>query len=134
MLVMTWSGVRIMAVWHWLERYGVDPVVYAMVDLGSSVPYAMASARTVGALVDRRYRLAARWGLVGAMCFIAPDLYIVASGQRMPWTVYAVILMILVVAAGLAVSTGRSDVADGRQRMLQEAGEPDVSPVIGGSH
>lgn len=121
-LVIAWSAVRIVAVWQWLEQYGVHPVVYALIDLGSCVPYAIASARTVGALVDRRYRHAAQWAPVAAVTYLAPDVYIVASGQQMPWTVYAVVVTFALAAGGLALWSGRNDVANGREHMLVDAG------------
>ena len=109
-IVLLWSALRITAVWHWLERYGVRPVVYALVDLGSSVPYAIASARTVGALVDRRYRHGAVWGVVAATCFVAPDVYVVAAGRGMPWAVYAVVGTVASMTVALALWAGRRDV------------------------
>jgi hypothetical protein len=121
-LVIAWSGLRIVAVWHWLEQYGVHPVVYALVDLGSSVPYAIASARTIGALIDRRYRHAARWGLLAATCYVAPDVYIVTAGQQMPWAVYAVVVTVALAAGVLALWAGRNEVADARGRSVAPTG------------
>jgi hypothetical protein len=123
-LVVGWSVLRIIAVWQWLEQYGVHPVVYALVDLGSSVPYAIASARTVGALIDRRYRHAARWGLLAVSCYVAPDVYILASGRQMPWAVYIVVAAVAVATGSLALATGRKEVTDGRERAVVDAGPP----------
>ncbi len=124
MLVLGWSGLRIVAVWQWLEQYGVHPVVYALVDLGSSVPYAIASARTISALVDRRHRHAALWAPLAVACFVAPDVYIVAAGRQMPWSVYVVVLTVAVAAVMLALWTGRNEVAVGREQVVADAGPP----------
>lgn len=113
-LVMTWSVCRVAAVWHWLDRYGVNPLVYALVDLGSSAPYALGSARTIGALIDRHYGRAVVWLPLAAACFAAPDVYIVAAGDEMPWGVYGIVGAIAALAALWAVWTGRRDVSDGR--------------------
>lgn len=113
-LVMVWSVCRVVAVWRWLDKYGVNPFVYALVDVGSSAPYALGSARTIGALIDRRYARAAVWSVLAAVCFAAPDVYIVAAGHDMPWIVYGIVGMIAAMAAMWAVWTGRRDVAGGR--------------------
>jgi len=122
LLVMVWSLVRIAAVWHWLERYGVNPVVYAVIDLGSSVPYAICSAKSIGAIIDRRYRRAAMWGAGAAVAFAAPDVYIVGAGRSMPWATYAIVGGVALVAALLAVRSGRSEVAS--KRVISRSGEP----------
>ena len=113
-LVMAWSALRVVVVWRWLDKYGVNPIIYAFVDLGSSVPYSFGSARTIGGLIDRRYARAAVWFLLAAVCFVAPDVYIVSAGHGMPWGVYAVVGAIAAVAATWAVWAGRRDVAGGR--------------------
>ena len=113
-LVMAWSAIRVAAVWRWLDIYGVNPLVYALVDVGSSAPYALGSARTIGALIDRKYGRAAMWSLLAAVCFAAPDVYIVAAGHDMPWGVYGVVGAIALLAAMWAVWTGRRDVSGGR--------------------
>lgn len=114
-MVVSWSLVRIVAVWQLLEQYGVHPGVYAVVDLGSSVPYAIASARTLGALVDRRYRHGLIWGVLAATCFVLPDLYIVTSGRGMPWGVYAVVATVALTAGTWAVRAGWRDLATERR-------------------
>lgn len=109
--VMAWSGVRIAAVWHFLRDYKVHPLVYAIVDLGSSVPYAIGSARTITSLVDGRLRPAMWWGALTVVSFCAPEAYIVLSGQEMPWGVYALVAVVFSIAAGLAFRAGRSKLA-----------------------
>lgn len=112
-LVMAWSGCRIAAVWEWLDRYGVHPLVYALVEFGSSVPYAIGSAKTIGAIVDRRYRRAAVWGLVAAVCFAAPDVFILSTGRDLPLLAYSIVIGVALVAGTWAVLAGRRDVVIG---------------------
>lgn len=102
---------RISAVDVWLTGYGVDPWIYAVVDLGSSLPYAIASARTLGALVDQRFRRATAWGALAAVSFVAPDTYIVTAGRALPWGTYVVVGTVAATAATLAVRSGRAQVA-----------------------
>lgn len=112
--VLLWSLARISAVDVWLAGYGVDPWVYAAVDLGSSLPYAIASARTLGALADRRFSAAAAWGSLTIVSFVTPDAYILAAGRALPWGTYVVVGVVACTAAGLAVRSGRAQLADRR--------------------
>jgi hypothetical protein len=121
--VMGWSAIRIFAVRTWLQDYGVDPWLYAAVDLGSSAPYSLASARTLGALVDARTRVALGWGALTLVTFAAPDVYIFAAGRALPWPSYVVVGSIATVAAALAIRSGRATVRQRRQI------EPAVEPV-----
>lgn len=108
--VLGWSLVRIAAVDIWLSGYGVNPWVYAAIDLGTSIPYAIASARTIGALLDSRTTAALRWGALAVGAYIAPDLYILFFGRGLPWKVYAAVGTVALAGAYLAVRTGRQRV------------------------
>ncbi len=127
--VMTWSVIRIIAVSTWLQDYGVDPFHYAMVDLGSSAPYSLASARLLGSLVDGRMRRAASWGVLTVMTFVAPDLYIFTAGRALPWASYVVVGTIATIGAVLAIRSGRASV---RERRLAMDVAPVEAPVTAG--
>ena len=62
----------------------------------------------LGALVDRRPARA--WGLsaVVAVCFFAPDLFLVTTTRHVPAYVYAVLGVYLTVSTIVAVSSGSS--------------------------
>ncbi len=123
--VMTWSLVRITAVGAWLQDYGVNPWHYAAVDLGSSAPYSLASARLLGALVDGRNRAAVPWGALTLVTFLAPDIYIFAAGRALPWPTYVVVGSIVVIGGTLAVRHGQATVFERRLALETEpAGEP----------
>lgn len=119
--MLSWSLLRISAVDVWLAGYGVNPWTYAMVDLGSSLPYAIASSRTLGALVDQRFRHAAAWSVLTVACFIAPDTYILTAGRALPWGTYVVVGSVAAMAATLAVRSGRAQLAE-RRAALAAAG------------
>jgi hypothetical protein len=130
--VMTWSVVRIVAVSTWLHDYGVDPFRYALVDLGSSAPYALASARLLGSLVDGRIRRAAGWTVVTVATFVAPDVYIFAAGRALPWATYVVVGAVATVGASLAIRSGRASVRERRLALDAMDAMPAEAPVIVG--
>ncbi len=118
--VMTWSVLRITAVGAWLQGYGVNPWHYAAVDLGSSAPYSLASARLLGALVDGRTRAAVPWGAVALATFLAPDVYIFAAGRALPWPTYVVVGSIAIIGGVLAVRHGQAKVHERRRTLEME--------------
>lgn len=116
--VFAWSVIRCVAVAQWLSAYGVDPLWYLVVDLSSSLPYGLCSARVIGALYDGRRRAAAGWMVPTLVGFLAPDVYIVAAGQSLPWITYVVVFGVAGIAGWLAVRSGRASLEKKRQAEL----------------
>jgi hypothetical protein len=103
--VLAYGLARTFVVWGALAGYGVNPWVYGLIDLVSSVPYAIGTARVVTGTIDRDWARVRKWGLIAAVAFIAPDLYILTAGHAMPAIVYVVLGTWVAAAALLA---GRS--------------------------
>ncbi|MFN8020443.1 MAG: hypothetical protein U0Q03_02840 [Acidimicrobiales bacterium] len=132
-VVFGWSVLRCIAVAEWLSSYGVDPVWYLVIDLSSSLPYGLCSARLLGALFDGRRRAAVGWAIPTLAAFIAPDVYIFASGHALPWLSYVVVLGIAGIASALAVRSGKRSLEQKRRaaelEALEAAGTPGA-PVL----
>lgn len=126
--VVGWSLVRSAAVRQWLSEYGVDPVVYLMVDLSSSIPYALCSASLLGALYDGRRRAAIGWAAPTVLAFVAPDLYLLSSGRSLPWPSYLVVLTVAAISATLAVRAGRASLEQRRRAELVTVAVPAHGP------
>jgi ABC-type Co2+ transport system permease subunit len=101
--VAAWACLRILAVDTWLTKYGVNTAVFAVVEISSSVPYGIGSARCVTNLVDRHRRAATLWGLVAAAGFVAPDFYLLSAGKSMPLPTYVIILVVLLTLGTISV-------------------------------
>ena len=115
---LAWGLLRALIVWAALSRYGVNPWIYLAIELISSGPYGVATARIVTSLLDRRPDVAFRWALTATALFLAPDLYIVASGHAMPTYVYAVIAVVVFALGVAAVMRIKSAVRAARERAL----------------
>lgn len=111
---LVYSAVRITLVHTFLGPYGLNIWLYAAVDLGSTVPYAIGSARAVGALVDGERGRAVRWGLLTATSYVLPDLTIVLTTRRVPLSTYLVLAVVLSTAGSLAVTRIRREVRSSR--------------------
>ncbi len=119
--VVGWSLVRSAAVRQWLADHGVDPLRYLLVDLSSSVPYALCSASLLGALYDGRRRAALGWAVPTVLAFVAPDVYLLSSGRALPWPTYLVVLTVASISATLAVRAGRASLEQRRRAELELA-------------
>ena len=102
-VVLSWSVVRIVAVKFWLSQYGINTVVFAVIELTSSMTYGVSSARTVLAIIDKRRKSAKSWGAVCIVAYLAPDVYIFSAGKSLPLMSYVVIVALIVVAGVVAV-------------------------------
>jgi hypothetical protein len=89
------------------EQYGVDPVVYAVLYVGSA-PFFFGSL----AWLIRRLRRHEPWGVPAASTaffFILPTLYVVLAGRNLPGWVWAVLIALTVVGAVSAIRRIRTE-------------------------
>ena len=101
--VAAWACFRIFAVNTWLSQYGVNTTIFAMVEVGSSIPYGIGSARCVTSLIDHRRLPAIWWGVMGVVGFIAPDLYMLTAGKSMPALTYVIIIGLFTILGTISV-------------------------------
>ncbi|CAB4887722.1 unannotated protein [freshwater metagenome] len=102
-VVIAYGAGRAIVVWKALGQYGVNPWIYLALDVTSSWPYAVATARLVTSVIDREFSRAKSWGLLAAVTFLIPDLYILAVARDVPTEVYAIIIAIISLLALLAI-------------------------------
>jgi len=100
--VVAYGLARTLVVWGALSDYGVNPWIYGIIDLVSSVPYAIGTARVVTGILDRDWARVRKWGTIAVLTFFAPDVYILLAGHGMPTTVYLVLGAWLLVAIAIA--------------------------------
>lgn len=119
-LAIGWSLVRALVAWAALGDYGLNPWAYLVIDVASGCVDAVTTPRMVIGFIDRDYRSAARWGLVSAVAFVVPDLYLLFGTGELPRRVLAVLITIIVTMTVIAVvsvvrrvSTGRAERAEG---------------------
>jgi len=91
--------VRILLVWRFLSDYGIDPFVFAAIELTSSALFGWASGRLVVAVIDRDRRSRGVMALVSLAGYLAPDVYVFASAGRFPDGLLATVVTIAVVSA-----------------------------------
>ena len=82
-----------------LEQYGLNIWVFGVIDLVTAIPYAIGTARVVGAMVDRDLAAAGTWAGIAALSFFAPYGYILWSGKdaEFPTSVYVVLGVLIAI-------------------------------------
>jgi hypothetical protein len=111
-----------------LSQYGVNPWSYLIIDVATSVPLGLSTARVIGALVDRDLRTARTWAIVAVLTDFAPDIFIVIVGRDMPMVVYVALGVIAVASVGFGVRSILRKVASMR-RVRAEACEAVLLPA-----
>ncbi len=98
-----------------LSEYGVNPWVYGAIDAVTSVPLGIATARVVGAGIDRRWSSVHRWALIAGAAFIAPDVSIlVMGGGRLPFAAYVIVGVVVFVSATVSLRAALGKMREGR--------------------
>ena len=108
--VVLWAFARSVVVGRVFGPHGTSGVTYFVVDVASSVPYGVTSARAVYAYLDRSPAFG-RWLAGATVTYFIPDLYIVATARQLPsaiWAGFAVWLSVMtVLAVRTAITTSR---------------------------
>jgi len=71
------------------EEHGVDPLIYAILYIGSA-PFFLGSLAWLIRRIRRRGDLAAP-ATATALFFSLPTLYVLVAGRNLPWWIYAVL-------------------------------------------
>ncbi|MEI7943769.1 MAG: hypothetical protein WCI25_03030 [Actinomycetes bacterium] len=115
MVVILYGAGRAFVVWKALGKYGVNPWLYLALDITSSWPYGVATARLVTSVIDREFPRARTWGVIAAIAFLLPDLYILVSARHVPTEVYVIFISIISLLALLAIISLFSKIRNGRK-------------------
>lgn len=116
-----WSFVRTLFAWVLLGEYGLDPLVYLCVDLGSSLVLGRSTPIMVVSFVDREWRRARRWAAVTAVAYVVPDIFLFTSTRRVPPLTLAVLLGVMATSVTVTVVTVVRRVRAARADLVQLA-------------
>ena len=114
-IVVVWSLIRAVVVWAGLSQYGVNPWAYLAIDLASAGVDGITTPKFVLALIDGKYREAAKWGTFTLLAFVIPDIYIFKTTHELPRMVVVVICIVIAISLTVAVIGVVSKVRAGRR-------------------
>jgi len=117
-----YGAFRWVLVWHYLEKYGVHPLIFGTIELSSSCGYAIYSGRLVAAAIDQELSRHKRLVILTITCFLLPDVYIFMSAGQMPRSVIGFIVT-AVLLTGIVGATAllRRTKTNSRQPELVDA-------------
>lgn len=115
--VFAYAVLRALIVWPTLGDYGIDPLAFLVIDVGTAWPYAYGQVRVINEARGKNWGGMQLWALIALLSFVAPYAYIAGAGSgEMPLIAWIVIglLMVLFGAASIfrIVRQIRSDATD----------------------
>ena len=120
--VVVLCAARAVVVWPMLDRYGVDPWWFLVLDVGTAPAYGVGQAMGVKILRDERrpMRQAMPWVAMVLFAFLAPYLYVLRSAGHLPHYVVWGVVAWMAVFGTL-----------GALRMAREVRMEPVEPTLG---
>lgn len=82
-------------VWRTLRQYGVNPVLFFIIDAVTSWSYGIATARLIMHIIAKDWETTRKWALAAAISFITPQLYILIAARNAPKDVYLIVIGVI---------------------------------------
>ena len=92
-------------VWRTLGKYGVNVLVFFVIDGITSWTYGIATARLIVGAIKREWKAVRKWAAASAISFVTPQIYILASARHAPRDVYLIVIVVIAFLILLAVLT-----------------------------
>jgi hypothetical protein len=111
--ILIYTIVATFVVWKTLSKYGVNPIIFFVIDAVTSWTYGIGTARLTMCVIKREWKSARKWAWASAISFITPQLYVLIAAQHAPRDVYLIVItvitfMILLAFASLLVQVRKS--------------------------
>ena len=123
-LVLLWAIGRAIFVKELFGSHGVNGLVYLAVDLISSIPYAIFSARLVITIINHDSKSIYRNILATAFFFYIPDLYILIAARRVPAGLYGILFVTITLFSAFAIGTIARDIRNKRKSAHSTSQDP----------
>ena len=77
------------------DNYGVDPVIFLVIYLGSAPVFYYSLFRMIRAFAKRLGKEVMLWSAIFLCSNVASFLYVLLFGRNLPWWVYGVIALLI---------------------------------------
>ena len=101
--IVLYSFGATLIVWKTLHKYGVNPYLFFVIDVCTSWPYGIATARIVAKVFEKEWKQVRKWSWVAAICFVTPQIYILVASHLAPRDVYIIVITVCVAMIIFAV-------------------------------
>ena len=92
---MLYTIVATFVVWKALSKYGVNPIIFFVIDAITSWTYGIATARLTMAVIQRRWKAVRKWAWASAISFVTPQIYILVAAHHAPRDVYLIVIAVI---------------------------------------
>lgn len=108
-LVIVWACFRAFAINKFFGEHNVNPWGYLLVDLASSIPYALYSSRAVISFLDKAWPKLRRYVILSAIFFYMPDVYVFIFARTVPTSLYLGFVVTIIIFSILAIISLKRD-------------------------
>jgi len=109
LLVLAWASFRAIAINKFFGAHNVNAWGYLTVDLASSIPYAIYSARAVVNFLDRDWIAFRRNVILTAIFFYIPDIYVFIFARAVPPSLYLGFAISIIFFSAMALLSLKRD-------------------------
>lgn len=109
LLVLAWASFRAVAINKFFGDHNVNAWGYLIVDLASSIPYALFSARAVVNFLDRDWIAFRRSVILASIFFYIPDIYVFIFARTVPTSLYIGFGISIIIFSTLALLSLKRD-------------------------
>ena len=78
-----------------LRKYGVNPYLFFVIDICTSWPYGIATARIVINTMAKNWKAVRKWTWIAAITFVTPQVYILITAHHAPRDVYLIVIAVI---------------------------------------
>ena len=103
--VLLYSVAATFIVWKALRQYGVNPVIFFIIDASTSWIYGISSARLVMRIIAKDWQNTRKWALAAGISFVTPQIYILVSARHAPREVYLIVIGVILALTLFAAIT-----------------------------
>jgi len=102
--VFGYAVLRALIVWPTLGDYGISPLAFLVIDVGTAWPYAYGQVRVVKGARSQDWGQVQLWALITLLSFVAPYAYIAGAGSGdMPLLAWIIIAVLMVAFGGASL-------------------------------
>ena len=105
-----------LVVWKTLGKYGVNVLLFFIIDGITSWTYGIATARLLMNVVKREWRASRKWAWFAAISFVTPQIYILASARHAPHDVYLIVVVVIALLVLFATGTLLLQIRNSKQK------------------
>jgi hypothetical protein len=115
-IVVVWDIFKTFLVDETFAKYGVNPYIYFIIVITIAVPYAISTAKMLFAIIANKWRRALSFGAVAVTLHFIPDIYILATAQQVPRSLFDSFVVMIVIFTIFAVHGVVSKVREHRRK------------------